>query len=90
MLAFPFLRSLDENQLCGLDEDGDGDYTAEGIIAITEMLKVNTTLQSIRCARGARFSDKASVAIDTNLVPDTARDTFLCVLLLATSLLPAL
>ena len=54
MLAFSFLRSLDYNQLCGLDINGRGTYTAEGIIAITEMLKVNSTLQSIRCVRGAR------------------------------------
>ncbi len=58
VLAFPFLRSLDRNQLCGLDDDGEGTYTAEGIIAIAEMLKVNSTLQSIRCARGARFLTK--------------------------------
>ena len=55
---FSFLRSLDGNQLCGLNHRGQGTYTAEGIIAITEMLKVNTALQSIRCARGARFLTK--------------------------------
>ena len=34
---------------------GEGTYTAEGITAIAEMLKVNTTVQSIRCASHARF-----------------------------------
>ena len=42
--------SLDNNMLCGLDRDGDGTYTAQGITKITEMLKTNTTLTSIRCA----------------------------------------
>ena len=46
--------SLDNNEICGLNMLG-GTYTAEGITAITEMLKVNTTLQSIRCASCARF-----------------------------------
>ena len=35
---------LSGNELCGLDEDGDGDYTAEGIIALAEALKVNGSL----------------------------------------------
>ena len=47
--------------LCGLNEFGEGlytaegTYTAEGVIAIAEMLKVNTVLQSIRCVSSARF-----------------------------------
>ena len=49
------LRSLASNQLCGLDMHGLSTYRAEGITAITEMLKVNTTLQSIRCASLAHF-----------------------------------
>ena len=43
------MNRLDDNQLCGVDHYGDGTYTAEGIIAISEMLKVNRTLQSVRC-----------------------------------------
>ena len=47
--------SLSNNALCGLSETFDrrgnrrvvGTYTAEGIIQITEALKVNKTLQSI-------------------------------------------
>ena len=41
------MLSLSKNQLCGLNEYGQGPYTAEGIIQITEALKVNTALQSI-------------------------------------------
>jgi len=50
--AFAFVPracSLDANALCGVNMFGEGTYTAEGIVAISEMLKVNTTLQSIRC-----------------------------------------
>jgi len=39
--------NLTNNQLCGIDEYGDGAYTAEGIVQISEALKVNKTLQSI-------------------------------------------
>ena len=37
--------SLSGNELCGVDEDGDGvgDYTAEGTIALANALKVNTS-----------------------------------------------
>ena len=41
---------LNNNQLCGLDLDGDGTYTAEGIIKLSDALKVNATLTSLRCA----------------------------------------
>ena len=34
-----FVRSLDNNALCGIDEDGNGTYTAEGITALCEGLK---------------------------------------------------
>ena len=47
-LAVPLACSLDFNQLCGLDDYGRGTYDAEGITKIAEMLKSNTTLQSIR------------------------------------------
>ena len=42
------IRRLDNNELCGLNFMGTGTYTAEGIIKICEMLKVNTTLSSLR------------------------------------------
>ena len=33
------LGSLNENQLCGLDRDGDGNFTTEGLTALCEGLK---------------------------------------------------
>ena len=44
------VHRLDNNELCGLNEDGEGtSYTAEGIVAISDMLRVNRTLRSVRC-----------------------------------------
>ena len=40
-----------ENQLCGLDEDGRGAYTAEGITKLCEGLK-GSSVTSLRCALG--------------------------------------
>ena len=48
-------NSLSNNQICGLNVYGRGTYTAEGIIAISEMLKVNRTLQSVRCDNALAF-----------------------------------
>ena len=42
------LHRLDSNWLCGLNEYGEGTYTAEGIVAISDMLRVNQTLRSVR------------------------------------------
>jgi hypothetical protein len=44
------LTSLDlsGNQLCGLDLNGRGTYTAEGITAIAEALRVNGGLTKMR------------------------------------------
>jgi len=39
--------NLSGNMLCGLTPNGRGTYTSEGIMQITEALKVNNTLQSI-------------------------------------------
>jgi hypothetical protein len=36
--------NLSENQLCGINEDGQGTYTAEGITAIADALRVNGAL----------------------------------------------
>ena len=55
--CFSFLRSLDGNLLCGISY-AIGTYTAVGIVAITEMLKINTIVQSIRCALCAWFLAK--------------------------------
>ena len=39
--------SLDDNALCGIDGNGFGTYTAEGIVALMEGLK-NSKIQSLR------------------------------------------
>ena len=59
------IGSLDTNKLCGLDRFGHGTYTAAGVIKIAEMLKVNKTLKSIRCAPFAMCSPLLSAAMDT-------------------------
>ena len=45
----PSLGSLASNQLCGLDEDGEGIYTTEGITKLCEVLK-GSTVTSLECA----------------------------------------
>ena len=40
--------SLDENMLCGVDEDGDGEFTLDAINAICEAL-TKSNIQSLRC-----------------------------------------
>ena len=49
--ATPHLGSLDNNQLCGLDDDGEGEYTTEGITKLCEGLK-ESAVTSLRCAVG--------------------------------------
>ena len=39
---------LANNQLCGLGWQGRGTYTAEGITAIADALRVNASLTSVR------------------------------------------
>ena len=43
--------NLGENQLCGLDKYEDGTYSAEGITAIADALRVNGSLTSIDLSR---------------------------------------
>jgi hypothetical protein len=50
MRPLPVLLSLSGNQLCGIDSSGGGTYTSEGITQISEALKVNQMLQSIKYA----------------------------------------
>ena len=52
----PFLGSLVENQLCGLDRNDRGTYTAEGITKLCEALK-GSAVTSLKCAAapGARM-----------------------------------
>ena len=47
--ATPHLCSLANNHLCGLDEDGEGTYTAEGITKLCEGLK-GSAVTSLKCA----------------------------------------
>ena len=50
LTLLPSFGSLGGNQLCGLDVWGNGTYTAEGIIKLSDALKINKTLTSLRCA----------------------------------------
>ena len=45
----PSLGSLANNRLCGLDFEGNGTYTAEGITKLCEGLK-GSTVTSLECA----------------------------------------
>ena len=45
----PSLGSLAGNQLCGLDYEGNGTYTAKGITKLCEGLK-GSTVTSLECA----------------------------------------
>jgi hypothetical protein len=39
---------LSNNQVCGFDHNGEGTYTAEGITAIADALRVNGALTEVR------------------------------------------
>ena len=43
------------NQLCGVDDDGDGEYTTEGITKLCEALK-ESAVTSLKCAAAPRAS----------------------------------
>ena len=45
----PSLGSLAGNQLCGLDGEGNGTYTTEGIVKLCEGLK-GSAVTSLECA----------------------------------------
>ena len=49
-LLLPQLN-LADNQLCGLDQNGRGTYTSEGIEAIAGALKVNPSLTEVPALR---------------------------------------
>ena len=40
---------MNDNQLCGIDQFGGGTYTTEGIVAICDTLKLNSSLTSLEC-----------------------------------------
>ena len=50
--------NLSDNQLCGLDSIGRGTYTAEGITAISDALRINSGLTKLDI-RGNSLSDEA-------------------------------
>ena len=39
---------LSDNMLCGVDEDGDGEYTVEGIKALADALRVTASMTYLR------------------------------------------
>ena len=45
----PTHDSLDGNFLCGVDEEGDGEYTTEGITALCEGI-MGSSVSSLKCA----------------------------------------
>ena len=47
-LSFLSQLNLSENQLCGIDALGRGMFTAEGITALSEALKVTPSLTEVR------------------------------------------
>ena len=53
--ATPHLCSLANNQLCGLDQQGNGTYTSEGITKLCEALK-GSAVTSLKCAAAPKCS----------------------------------
>ena len=53
--------SISDNALCGV-KYGLGTYTAEGIIQLSDALKVNATLTSLKCAARPYLPDLESVS----------------------------
>ena len=54
-LTPPFLGSLANNHLCGIDSRGRGTYTAEGITKLCEALK-GSAVTSLECAAAPKCS----------------------------------
>ena len=63
----PFLDSLAENQLCGLDLMGRGTYTAKGITKLCEALK-GSAVTSLECAPAPVLAF-LSTPVDTLALP---------------------
>ena len=53
---------LSSNQLCGVNHRGEGTYTAEGITAIAEALKVTGSLTALN-VRGNSLDESAKSAL---------------------------
>ena len=65
---------LANNQLCGLDRWGDGTYTAEGIKAIADALRVNASLTVANVLKNNLDIESAKLLVDA--VKD--KDVSLC------------
>ena len=47
VLACGVQVNLSDNQLCGMDDEGEGTYTAEGITALADAVSVSASLTSV-------------------------------------------
>ena len=55
---------LSSKELCGVNDDGDGNYTAEGIIALANALKVTTSVTKILVSRNELGDKGATILCD--------------------------
>ena len=69
----PFLGSLAGNHLCGRDDEGNGTYTAEGIIKLCEGLK-GSAVTSLKCATAPACSPSCQCPL-TRLISHHPRAT---------------
>ena len=54
---------LSSNQLCGLDRYGRGTYTAEGITAIADALKVTASMTRLDVRYNSRLGEEGKAAL---------------------------
>ena len=72
-----------DNQLCGLDEDGDGTYTTEGITKLCEGLK-GSAVTSLKCAASLMFAflstplDMRALSLHSRSAPHTPTRSLDC------------
>ena len=68
---------LSSNRLCGVDRWGEGTYTAEGITAIADALKVTASLTSIDLSDnalcGVKFNEGTYTAEGIKAIADALR-----------------
>jgi hypothetical protein len=67
-LAFPIVSALQldlsGNELCGVNDDGGGNWTAEGIIALADALKVTTSLTLLDISRNGIGAEGAKAVAE--------------------------
>ena len=61
-------HSLDDNRLCGLDDDGRGTFTTKGIAMLCEALK-GSAVTSLKCATAPSNRFSAPAASHTHRMP---------------------